>query len=88
MDGFIEPPLTPSLGSLPITRILFDVWDHLGVEDHLAIGRGIKAAIKVGIGASTVRIGLLGPIFDERLPERSIIEQCGKGSVDGGVVYC
>jgi hypothetical protein len=63
MDGFIGPPLAPSRGGLPITRILFVVRDYPGVEDHLAIVRGIKAAIEVDIGTSAVQTDL----FDSHL---------------------
>jgi hypothetical protein len=60
MDGFIEQPLAPALGGLPMTRILCDVRDHRGVEDHLAIVLGIKAAIEVDVGASEVQTDLFG----------------------------
>jgi hypothetical protein len=52
MDGGIEEPLPPSLRGFAIARVLFDVGDHTGVENALAIGRGIEAGIKIQIGAS------------------------------------
>ena len=34
MNRFIEQPLAPALGRLPVARIFFDVWNHPGIEDH------------------------------------------------------
>ena len=55
MDHFIEEAFASALGGLAIPRILFDVRDHAGVENALAIVRGIKAPIEVEIGASAVQ---------------------------------
>jgi hypothetical protein len=48
---------------LAITRILFDVRDHAGVENAFAIVRGIKATIEVEIGASEVQTHLFGHLL-------------------------
>jgi len=58
MDHFIEEAFASALGVLAIPRILFDVWDHAGVENAFAIVRGIKATIEVEIGASEVQTHL------------------------------
>ena len=51
MDGGIEQTLSSSLRVLSIARILCDVGDHAGIEDALAIVRGIKAGIEIQIGS-------------------------------------
>jgi hypothetical protein len=47
MDGSIEEPLPPTLWGFTITRVLFDVGDHAGIENVLAIVRGIKAGVEI-----------------------------------------
>ena len=64
MDHFIEESFASALGVLAITRILFDVRDHAGIENTLAIVRGIKAAIEVEILGS----GALGDSYTHREP--------------------
>jgi hypothetical protein len=49
MDRLIEQPLAASLGALAIARVLWNVRDQSRVEDRLAIGLRIKAAIEVEI---------------------------------------
>jgi hypothetical protein len=51
VDGGIKEPLTPSLGALSVTGILFDVGDHSSVENALAIVRGIEAGVKIQVGS-------------------------------------
>jgi hypothetical protein len=51
MDGGIKQTLSSSLRVLSIARILFDVGDQTGIEDALAIVRGIKAGIEIQIGS-------------------------------------
>ncbi len=51
MDGGIEEPLAPSLRLLSIARILFDVGDHSGVENALAVLLGIKSGVEIEIGS-------------------------------------
>ena len=60
MDYCIEEAFASALGVLAITRILFGVRDHAGVENAFAIVRGIKATIEVEIGASEVQPHLFG----------------------------
>ena len=50
MDSCIEQPLAPSLGALAVAGIPFDVSDHAGIENALAIVRGIKASVEIEIG--------------------------------------
>ena len=49
MDSGIEEAFAPPLGSLTVAGILLDVGDQAGIENALAIVRGIKATIKVEI---------------------------------------
>src|SRR5262245_60417626 len=60
MDGFVEQTLSSSLRVLSITRILFNVGDHAGVENALAIVRGIKTSVEIDIRASEVQTDLFG----------------------------
>ena len=55
--------LRPRLVCLLMTRILFDVRDHAGVENAFAIMRGIKVPIEVEIGVSEVQPHLFGHLF-------------------------
>ena len=50
-------------GSLTVAGILLDVGDQAGIENALAIVRGIKATIKVEIGTSEVQSDLFGHLF-------------------------
>jgi hypothetical protein len=50
VDGFVEEPLAPTFGALAVAGILFDVGDHAGIENALAITGGIKTAIEIEIG--------------------------------------
>ncbi len=43
MNRLIEQALAPSLGRFAIARVLWDVRNHPGIEDHLAIVLRIKA---------------------------------------------
>ena len=63
MDGLVEQPRAPALGALAVAEILFDVGDHAGIENALAIVCGIKAAIEVEVGASQVQPDLLGHLL-------------------------
>ena len=49
MNRVIEEPFPPSLGRVPVTRILWDIRNHAGIEDHLTIVLGVKATIKIQI---------------------------------------
>jgi hypothetical protein len=51
MDSGIEEPLAPSLGALAVAGILWDVGDHAGIENALAIVRGIKSSVEIQIGS-------------------------------------
>src|SRR5262249_17468610 len=63
MDGGVEEPLTPTLGALAVTGMLFDVGDHAGIENARAIRSGVKAAVKIDISASQVQPDLFGHAF-------------------------
>jgi hypothetical protein len=45
MDHGIEQPLAPTLDTLPVAWILWDVGDHTGIENARAIVRRIKAVL-------------------------------------------
>ena len=63
MDGGVEEAFAAALRRLTITRILFDVRNHAGVEYALAIGDRIKATIEVEIGASQVQTDLFSHLL-------------------------
>ena len=54
MDGGVEQPLPPALGVLAVAGILGDIRDQTRVEYALPVERGIKAAIKIEVGASQI----------------------------------
>src|SRR5215510_9830746 len=58
IDGGVEQPLAPALGALAVAGVLFDVGDHTGIEDRLAIGPGIKAAVEIDVSPSEVQADL------------------------------
>jgi hypothetical protein len=68
MDGGVEEAFAAALGALAIARILFDVGDQAGVENALPIGDGVKAAIKIEIGASEVHSHLFGHLLQRFQP--------------------
>ena len=72
--------LRPRLVVLAIARILFDVRDHAGIENALAIVCGIKAAIEVEIGASEVQTHLFGHLLQRF---QALWEQDHVGLIDG-----
>ena len=92
MNRCIEQPLAPALGSLAITRILFDVRDHSRIEDRFAIRLGIEPAIKVEIRALECQTRQLGhPLqglqpFGEQHHIRFIDRRHRKGSQHVAVV--
>ena len=49
MDRGVEEPLAAALDVLAVAEILGDVGDHPGIENALAIGSGIKAAVEIDI---------------------------------------
>ena len=55
MDGGIEEPLTPSLGALAVAGILCDVRDHSGIENTLAIVRGVKSGVEIQLRSSKLQ---------------------------------
>ena len=63
MDRGVEEPLAPTLGALAVAGILFDVGDHVGVENALPIMRRIKATIEIEIGPCEVQPDLFGHLF-------------------------
>jgi hypothetical protein len=60
MDGGIEQTLSSSFRVLSIARILFDVGDHAGIEDALAIVRGIKAGVEIQVGSCQCKTNRFG----------------------------
>jgi Tn3 transposase DDE domain len=60
MDGGIEQTLSSSLRVLSIARILFDVGDHSGIENALAIVRGIKAGVEIQVGSCQCQTNRFG----------------------------
>src|SRR5438132_13221836 len=63
MDGFVEEAFASALDRLSVAGILWDVGDHAGIENALAVVCGIKAAIEVKVGASEVQPDLFGHAF-------------------------
>ena len=61
MDGFVEEAFASAFWGLAVARILFDIGDHAGIENALPVVCGIKATIKVEVGAFQVQPDLLGP---------------------------
>src|SRR5262249_15955515 len=55
MDGSVEQPLAPALGVLAVAGVLFDIGDHAGIENALAIRSGVKTAVEIDIRASEVQ---------------------------------
>jgi len=80
MDGGVEEAFAAALRRLAITRILFDVRDHAGVEYALAISDRIKATIEVEIGASQVQPHLFRYLL-QRL--QALWQQHHIGLIDG-----
>ena len=80
MDGGVEQPLAPSLGSFTVAWVLFNVGDHAGIENAFAIVRGIEATIEVELGASEVQPDLFGH-FLQRL--QALRQQHHVGLIDG-----
>ena len=60
MDGFVEQTRSSSLRVLSMTRILLNVGDHAGVENALAIVRGIKTSVEIQIGSSQAQTDHFG----------------------------
>src|SRR5262245_39893691 len=63
MDGGIKQAFAPSLGTLAVPTVLWDVGDQVRIEHTLAIGRRINATIEVEIGASEVQPDLFGHLL-------------------------
>src|SRR5215831_8660891 len=68
MDGGVEEPLAPALGALAVAGVLFDVGDHPGMENALAIGSGIKATIEIDIRPSEVQTDLFCHLLQRLQP--------------------
>src|SRR5215510_2664408 len=60
MDGGIEEPLAPALGLPAVAGILFDVGNHAGIENALAIVRRIKASVEIQIGSPKIQTDRFG----------------------------
>ena len=70
MNGFVEEAFASALGRLAVAGILWDVGDHAGIENALAVVCGIKAAIEVKVGAFQVQPDLLGHLLSGVQPLR------------------
>ena len=55
MDGGIEQTLPPALRSLPVARVLLDVWDKTRVEDGFTVVPGVKSTVEVEIRTVNVQ---------------------------------
>jgi hypothetical protein len=60
LDRGIEPPLPASRGGLAMARVCCEVGKHPSLEAHLAMARGINAAIAVERSAAEVHPDRLG----------------------------
>src|SRR6266446_9020899 len=80
MDSGIEEACAPPLGSLTVAGMLLDVGDQAGIENALAIVRGIKATIKVERGTSEVQPDLFGHLLQG---VEALRQQDHVGLVDG-----
>jgi hypothetical protein len=85
VDGGVEQPFAPALGVFAIAGVLWDVRDHTGIENALAIVRGVKAAIEVDIGAFQVQSDLFGHLLQgvQALGKEHHICLIHRGHVDG-----
>jgi hypothetical protein len=81
VDGGIEQALAPSLGRLPIARILLDVGDQAGIENAFPVTGGIKAAIEVEVRPPEVSPHRFGHPLQSFQP---LWEQHHISLVDGG----
>jgi hypothetical protein len=63
IDGGVEQPLAPTPGALAVARVFFDVGDHTGIEDRLAIDSGIKAAVEIDLRTSELQPNLFGHLL-------------------------
>src|SRR6266436_988943 len=80
MDGFVEEAFASAFRGLAVAGILFDIGDQAGIENALAIVRGIKAAIKVERGPSEVQPDLFGYLLQG---VEALRQQDHVGLVDG-----
>ncbi len=60
MDRFVAQPFPPALGRFAIARVLLDVRNHPGIEDHLAVVRRVKPTIEVDIRLVQIQPHQLG----------------------------
>ena len=63
MNSGVEQAFASALRSLAVAGILFDIGDQAGIENALAIVRGIKATIEVERSASEVQLNLFGDLL-------------------------
>src|SRR5262247_2172129 len=63
MDGGIQQAFAPSLGTLAVPTVLWDVGDQARIEHARAIVRRINATIEVEMGASEVQPDLFGHLL-------------------------
>ncbi len=80
MDGFVEEAFASAFRGLAVAGILFDIGDQAGIENALAIVRGIKAPIKVELGTSEVQPDLFGYLLQG---VEALRQQDHVGLVDG-----
>ena len=80
MDGGVEEAFASALWGLAVARMLFDIGDHAGIENALAITGGIKTTIEIEIGASQVQPHLFRYLL-QRL--QALWQQHHVGLIDG-----
>ncbi len=80
MNRSVEEAFAPPLGGLTVAGIFLDIGDQAGIENALAIVRGVKAAIKVEIGPSQVQPNLFGHLLQGF---QALWEQDHVGLIDG-----
>jgi hypothetical protein len=80
MDRVVEEAFASTFRGLAVAGILFDIGDQAGIENALAIVRGIKATIKVETGTSEVQPDLFGYLLQG---VEALRQQDHVGLVDG-----
>jgi xanthosine utilization system XapX-like protein len=76
MDGGVKEPLPPALGVLAVAGILGDVGEQAGIENALAIVRGVKATSAVEIRTSQSHPDLFGHLLQRFQARREQDQVC------------
>ena len=78
MNRLVEQALAPTFRGLPVARVLLDVRDEPGIEDRLAIARGIEPTIQVEIRLVQVQPRQLGyPVMLKKSAGATPLNSCG-----------